>query len=143
MNWGKGITIAFILFAAFIGSLVVQAFTRDADLTRDDYYESELEYDINKEKRRNYADLAGEITVSQQPEGVILQLPDPVSGQSVGNVHFYRPDKKKYDRKFDLNVDQNGSQTFDYTDFKEGRYEVNVEWKEGEVSYLGKTEIIF
>jgi len=143
MNWGRTITLAFILFAGFIGSMVVFAFTKDADLIRDDYYESELQYDVDKEKQMNYNKLEGQLSISQEPEGVVLQLPNPVSKSSNGTVHFYRPDKKKYDRSFELKVDEKGVQLFDYDDFREGRYEVKVEWTENGKSYLGSVDILF
>ena len=48
MNYGKGITIFMIAFIAFIASMVYYAFTKNADLVRDDYYENELLYDQQK-----------------------------------------------------------------------------------------------
>ena len=44
MNWGKGITIAIVLFMGFIISFVVRAFNRDSDLISDNYYEEGLAY---------------------------------------------------------------------------------------------------
>jgi hypothetical protein len=54
MNWGKGITIFMVAFMAFIGSMVYYAFTKNADLVEEDYYENELNYDKNKESKSNY-----------------------------------------------------------------------------------------
>ena len=48
MNYGRGITIFMIAFIAFIASMVYYAFTKNADLVRDDYYENELLYDQQK-----------------------------------------------------------------------------------------------
>ena len=52
MNYGKGITIFMIAFIAFIASMVYYAFTKNADLVRDDYYENELLYDQQKEEQK-------------------------------------------------------------------------------------------
>ena len=38
MNWGKGVTIAFVLFVGFIMFMVVGAFRQNFDLVADDYY---------------------------------------------------------------------------------------------------------
>ena len=143
MNWGRSITIAFVLFAGFIGSMVYRAFTRDADLVRDDYYENELKFNDNKQKSENYAQLQEEFVVKHSKEGVQLIFPDPISESSKGNIHFYRPDKKSYDRNFDLSVDGNNQQLLDYSNFKEGYYDVIVEWEEKGTSYMAEKNISF
>ena len=61
MNWGKGITIFMLAFIGFIGSMVYYAFTKNADLVRDDYYENELAFDQSKTDKSNYTHLGTEI----------------------------------------------------------------------------------
>ena len=48
MNWGKGITIFMIAFMAFIGSMVYYAFTKNADLVQEDYYENVYDVVLHK-----------------------------------------------------------------------------------------------
>ena len=53
MNWGKSIVLSFILFAAFIGTLVTVCIRQDISLVSKDYYEEELQYDksVNAPKK--------------------------------------------------------------------------------------------
>lgn len=142
MNWGKGITIAIVLFMGFIVSFVFRAFSRDADLVRTDYYEHELEYDATIQAQNNYFELGEKVMVNKDEEGVNLvfseNIPTPVSGE----ILFYRPQSKKMDRSFQLQL-KNGSQRLDYNEFFEGFYEITVEWNDGTKDYQFKDEIVF
>lgn len=143
MNWGKGITIFMIAFMAFIASMVYYAFTMNADLVRDDYYENERNYDDEKESKFNYAALNDQVTLTQQEEGVVFQFPQTVPTNSQGKIIFYRPDQKKYDREFDLQLNESHQQILDYTNFKEGYYDVTVKWNDASKSYIYEDNIQF
>ena len=142
MNWGKGIIIAFVLFISFIVSMVYIAFTRDADLVRDDYYENELAFDETKEKRQNFKNSGYNINIEQMESGVVISFPDELKTQN-GRIIFYRPDKKKYDKEFDLNLNEQNEQVLEYEHFKEGYYDLSIEWSDGKRSYLFEDSISF
>ena len=139
MNWGTGITIAIVAFMTFILSMVVQTFSRDADLVQEDYYESEVNYDKNKEAEENFNASNKNVIFQTTPEGVLLMSP----GTNIreGEVHFYRPDAKKWDKKYEVNLDENFSQLFPISDFHEGFYEVRLSWIEREKDFLVIDEI--
>ena len=44
MNWGKWIIVSFVLFAAFIGTLVTVCMRAEVSLVSKDYYKEELEF---------------------------------------------------------------------------------------------------
>ena len=54
MNWGKGVTIAFILFVGFIMFMVVGAFRENFDLVSDDYYLEEINYQDKINQKANF-----------------------------------------------------------------------------------------
>lgn len=142
MNWGKGITIFMIAFIAFIGSMVYYAFTMNADLVEENYYEHEINYDQNKISKSNYEELEDKVAMNQIEEGVQFVFPEQFSSVT-GKIFFYRPDQKKYDREFELMLDNNRQQILDYQNFKEGFYEVTVEWNDGAKSYIYNQDIRF
>jgi hypothetical protein len=143
MNWGKGITVFMIAFMAFIASMVYYAFTMNADLVRDDYYENERLYDSEKESRSNYAALGTEILILQQEEGVVIRFPENTSPEAEGKIIFYRPDEKKYDRVFDLELNAAHQQILNYDAFKEGYYDVTIQWKDHSMSYIYEDHMQF
>ena len=143
MNWGKGITIVIIAFMLFIASFVYRAFQHDANLVTEDYYEQEVNYDQTKTDKQNYQNLAGNITISKNQDGIYFQFPEQVSSSVNGKIKFYRPDSKKFDREFDLTLNKDRQQVLDYDQFIEGNYEVTVEWKENAKGYIFEDQIKF
>ncbi len=143
MNWGKGITIFMIAFMASIVTVVYYAFTKNADLVEEDYYENELNYDKNKESKSNYNVMEQKVILTQKEEGVVLEFPEHVVLADKGKITFYRPDQKKYDREFDLKLNENHQQILSYENFKEGYYDVTVEWSDGAKNYIFEDQISF
>lgn len=142
MNYGKGITIFMIAFIAFIASMVYYAFTKNADLVRDDYYENELLYDQQKEEQKNYASLSEKISINKEERGIVFYFPKNTNDYK-GKINFYRPDQKKFDREFDLEVDKNYEQVLEYKNFKEGYYDVYIEYTSQGKGYLFQDKIQF
>lgn len=142
MNYGKGITIFMIAFIAFIASMVYYAFTKNADLVRDDYYENELLYDQQKEEQKNYASLSEKISINKEERGIVFYFPKNTNDYK-GKINFYRPDQKKFDREFDLVVDKNYEQVLEYKNFKEGYYDVYIEYTSQGKGYLFQDKIQF
>lgn len=143
MNWGKGIAIAIAMFMIYIASFVYRAFQRDADLVMDDYYEQEMEYDQNKIDKQNYFDMDGDVNIAKNDDGICFQFPEEVDPSVTGTIKFYRPDSKKFDRQFDIALDQNRKQVLDYDNFYEGNYEVTVEWSGNAKNYIFVDNIKF
>lgn len=144
MNWGKGIAIVMIAFIGFIGSMVYYAFTRNADLVREDYYESELIYDQTKTEKANYLSLNTPIYIEKNETGVNFIFPESVETATGGKISFYRPDQKKFDREFDLNPNPDRIQSLAYSHFKEGYYDVSVRWTDAnEKAYIFESNISF
>lgn len=144
MNWGKGITIFMIAFMTFIGSMVYMAFSRNADLVRDDYYENELVFDQTKQEKANYEALNAPIHIEKNEEGITFLFPQAMENAADGKIQFYRPDQKKYDREFDLAFNEERMQKLAYDNFKEGYYSISVTWKDrGEKGYIFESSILF
>lgn len=143
MNWGKGITLVIIAFMTFIVSMVFRAFGRDADLVREDYYENEINFDNNKESTINYNQLAEKIEITKKPEGIIVHYPSVITKNTVGQINFYRPDNKKLDREFAIQPENLNEQNLAYSNFKEGYYDITIDWLSEKKSYRYQSNISF
>lgn len=143
MNWGKGIALFLVLFISFIVSMVYHAFTLNADLVAEDYYERESSYDFDKESRQNYESLSEEVHVEKTESGVLFRLPNQTPTNSEGQILFYRPDEKKLDCSFKLNLDADHKQILAYSYFAEGYYDISVTWKDSLRTYLFEDHIQF
>lgn len=143
MSWGKGITIVMIAFMTFIGSMVFWAFTKNADLIREDYYESELAFDETKLEKANYNALNESITIEKIESGVVFSFPPFMQNMQNGKIQFYRPDQKKYDREFELVMDDYMKQSLAYDNFHEGYYDVFVTWGDSQKKYRFESNLSF
>lgn len=142
LNWGQSITIVIVLFMAFILTLVYKMHYRNADLVQDDFYEQEVLFNSKKESLFNYERAGFTLNVEQTPEGVVISYPTEFKFAE-GSVFFYRADDKSLDRSYNLAINKDHKQIFDYKVFVVGKYELNVSWNNGKKSYLYQSEINF
>lgn len=137
MNWGHKIVVAFILFAAFIGYMVVKAFQQDIDLVAEDYYAQEINYQQKLNKLSNTAEAGKSVAVKQKGGEVLLTFPD---NEATGSIHFYHPSRKIFDRTFDISLTDR-LQKIDRSELVAGSYRVNITWKTGDEDYYQQSSI--
>ena len=144
MNWGKSIVLFMLLFMAFILSMVYVAFTKNADLVSEDYYENELNYDKTKQEKVNYVALNSEIEIFKKPDAIEFVFPEKIAKNVQGTITFFRPDQKKLDRDIELSINENHKQRLDYDNFVEGFYDIIIRWKDkNNVAYYFESSISF
>ena len=132
MNWGNKIVVAFVLFASFIGYMVFRAFQEDFDLVAEDYYAQEINYQQKLDKLSNAAINGKQILVEQTAELVRFQFP----GQANGKIEFYHPSRKIFDRTFDIQLADDGSQLISKEELVPGNYRINITWSSNGEEYL-------
>lgn len=137
MNWGHKIVIAFILFAAFIGYMVVRAFQEDFDLVSEDYYAQEINYQQKLNKLSNAAEAGKSVLVKQKGGEVLLTFPDK---EASGSIHFYHPSRKIFDRTFEIAL-TNQIQKIKRSDLVAGSYRVNITWSTDNKEYYQQSTI--
>ncbi len=137
MNWGYRIVVAFVLFAAFIGYMVVKAFQEDFDLVTEDYYAQEINYQEKMVKLANAESSGKKIEIKQEAKKLIFTYPV----QSItGTIQFYHPSREIFDKTFEIAL-QEGSQEISKEDLVPGNYRININWREGEKDYLQESKI--
>ena len=137
MNWGNKIVLAFILFAACIGYMVVRAFQENFDLVAEDYYAKEIAYQQKLNKLSNTSEDGKEVQVQQTPESVLLTFPDKAEGE----IHFYHPSRKMFDRTFEISLKDDLKQSINKSELIAGNYRVNITWKTNNIDYLQQSSI--
>ncbi|MEP0984304.1 FixH family protein [Ekhidna sp.] len=137
MNWGHKIVIAFVLFAAFIGYMVVRAFQEDFDLVAEDYYAQEINYQQKLNKLSNTAEAGKSVLVKQRGGEVILTFPDKVA---TGNIHFYHPSRKIFDRTFEIALTDQ-VQKIKRSELVAGSYRVNITWNTDDQDFYQQSTI--
>ncbi|WP_425391096.1 FixH family protein [Ekhidna sp.] len=137
MNWGNKIVVAFVLFAAFIGYMVVRAFQEDFDLVAEDYYAKEIAYQQKLNKLSNTAEDEKQVLMQQMSDVVLLTFPDEAKGE----IHFYHPSRKIFDKTFSISHGDDLKQEISKSELVSGNYRVNIAWKANNTDYLQQSSI--
>jgi hypothetical protein len=131
MNWGYKLMFTFIAFASMMGYLVYRSFGTNFELVGKDYYKDELRYQqvIDGIERANQLHTAVEL--KQLAGKITLQMPDEMKNKNIsGSVLFYCAYDSKKDKRFVLNMDNDGTQLFDKNAVTSGTYTVKIDWNE-------------
>ena len=139
MNWGTKITLAYAGFIAFIMYMVIRAFGQDFDLVADDYYAQEINYQSKLEKQANLLRSESKVEIRNEPHQLTFTFPK--SSKTVGEIYFYHPSKKLFDRTIPIELSDDGVQVVDRADIVPGNYRVYIEWKAGETSYFQQEKL--
>lgn len=100
MNWGKGLTVAMILFMGFIITLVTIMIRTSTDLESEDYYSREVNYEQEIQAQKNANELE-KISINEDEEHLVLKVPENIELPTV-KVNFIRPNDKKMDKTFEF-----------------------------------------
>ncbi len=140
MNFGHWIVVSFIVFAAFIATLVVVCMRQDVSLVSKNYYQEELAYQNQIVRKQNTLSMSRKprITVTDR----VLELDfDPSSSPSEGVVNVFCPSDAKMDRLFKLKT-SSAKQYFDLAKLNPGMYRVKLQWSAGDQQFYHE-EIVF
>ena len=141
MSWGNKLLIAFIGFAALIGTLVYKSSQQKFDLVSANYYDDELRYQ-EKIDGINNANKLSPLTVIQKDDKVVIQMPPELKGDSItGEVWFYCAVNAENDRKMPLTVNDEGIMQISRNKLAACNYTLKITWKADNNSYYKEEAI--
>jgi hypothetical protein len=140
MSWGKGITIAFIMFAAFIGALVTICVRQDISLVSKNYYDEELKYQDQIDQLNNAATLAHRPMMLIR-DGYLQVRFDKFAKFEGGELILTRPSDSRYDAKFSVGAGSDSVRMFDLSRYPAGRYNTSLRWQMDGKEFLSKESI--
>lgn len=141
MNWGYRIAIFLTLFIGFIMFLVFRAFKSEIDLVSEDYYQQEIGFQETINAKSNAYRFKDSIDVEYDHNEFALVFPKELAKATLNNgeILFYSPASSKNDKKYPLDISENGTQLFSYQDFTSARYQVKITFeKDGKPYQLEK-----
>ncbi|HTF82559.1 MAG TPA: FixH family protein, partial [Cytophagales bacterium] len=112
--WAKGIIAAFIVFAAFIVTLVTICVKQDISLESKDYYKEELEYQKKLDRFSNTTQLGQRPKISYHDDVQQLSIDFTDTRALNGKIQLYKPDKasqdfsQNFDNDFELDMRHKG-----------------------------------
>ncbi len=127
MNWGKSIVLAFVLFAAFIATLVIICARESVDLVTKDYYHQELQYQKQIDRIDQTATLASKPFIGIEHGMVKVEYADFQKVED-GVLELFRPSDPLLDKTFALNSSDNSVQFFSTEGMQKGMYRARMKW---------------
>ena len=146
INWGTAIVIAFVCFISFIMYFVITMSTGtkyEHDLVVEDYYGQELEFQDDIDKEQLSKTLATNITWIKTQDGIEITFPEDLDIKNIkGKVFLYRPSNKHLDFETQISLSNHNLLIPDKR-LLDGRWNLKVDWKYKNKSYLYKKEIVY
>lgn len=127
MNFGNWIVVAFVVFAAFIGTLVTVCVKQDINLVSKNYYKDELDYQDQITRINNAARLPVNPIVGKIGSALRISFESNLS-VAKGELKLFCPSDPEMDRAFALSLDSGNSQSFDVSAAKPGMYKAKLLW---------------
>ena len=127
LNWGTGIALVYVAFAAATSGFVLFALERPVDLVSPDYYAESLRQDERMAAERNARE-AGATLEQAGDRAIVLSLPRALAADARGTVTLYRPSDASADRVVQLKTDANGVQRVALDGVAAGAWTVRVRW---------------
>lgn len=143
-NWGTGIFLAITLFVIATLSVVSYLISLDFYLVSSDHYEQGVEYQETIDGQQRVKNLENPVLVLFDEPNVSIKITFPKELRSdslSGSVTFYRPNDSELDRKYKLQIDEDGRQTIPVSDFEKGRWKLTLEWKQDSLIYIDEKNI--
>jgi hypothetical protein len=144
INWGWGIVIALATFMIFIGTIVFQLIFNkkyDHQLVSENYYKDELLFQLEMNKLENAKKLTENIIIQNKDGKLQVIFPTNFDYSKIeGTISFQYviDDQFDFDQKIEL---KNNILEVDSIKFIKGTWNLKVDWKYQEVSYLFKEKI--
>lgn len=136
MNWGKSIVLAFVLFAAFIATLVTVCVRQDVSLVSKDYYKEELVYQQQIEREQNTAKLNLKPSIAVERQSLRIDF-DQFGKIECGQLKLFCPSSSKQDRIFKLTKTEDGFTVLPIENLQPGMYKAQMLWNmEGKEYYF-------
>ncbi|HKL19841.1 MAG TPA: FixH family protein [Halalkalibaculum sp.] len=144
-NWGKGLTLAILLFIVTTLSVVGYIISLDYHMVTENHYEKAVNYQEHIDRLEQAGNMTHpvEIKLLRGEQVVKLQFPNTMAFDNLkGTVELYRPSDSSLDREMDLTLDENGVQEIGSHDLAKGKWLVKVSWSTEGKNYY-KQESIF
>lgn len=137
MNWGKSIILAFVLFGAFLVTLVTVCMRQDISLVTREYYKEELDYQAQINRIAHTRTLSQKPTIQVESGDIIKVRYADFPSLERGELHLFRPSDPEMDKQFDLHGSAEGLQYFSTSGMEKGMYRARMKWTmNGEEFYI-------
>lgn len=142
INWGLGITLVALSFVVFILQLVCRCTNEKVDLVNEKYYEQEIRYQEQIDRRTNVNSLQQKIDITVEGQQLEVVYPKSATLKDIaGTITLFRPDDSSLDFVVPVRPEKEGRQLVAMNKKKPGRWKVQITWTDGEVPFYQEENI--
>ncbi len=142
MNFGKWIFVSFVLFTAFIATLVTVCVRQDINLVSANYYQEELVHEQKMNQIQNANNLKSKPLISVEGSVVSVSF-DDFNKIEKGELKILRPSDARLDRHFKLSASQTQVRQFTLENSSKGLYRASMQWRmDGKDFYYEKLIVL-
>ena len=138
--WPLGLTLTISFFAIVLLAFVAWSTTQRVDLVAEDYYEQELVFQDEIDRRQRSADPAHRPEVDLTERTLVVSFPS-TGLPDVGEIKLYRPSNSDLDRTFEVALDPEGRQRIDLDDAAVGAWWLELRWTIGDEEFSWKERL--
>lgn len=143
-DWGKGLTLAIVLFIISTLSVVTYIVSLEYHMVTENHYEKAENYQKHIDRVEQASAMTKPIEIKLMPADRVLRLqfPNNLALEKLeGTVELYRPNDASMDQTFDLSLDQNGIQEISSQSLARGKWLVKVNWTSEGKNYFTEESI--
>lgn len=143
-NWGTGLTLAIVVFVLATLSTVSYLISLEFYLVSENHYEEGVEYQETIDGIQNANNLSTPVLIlfDEPTESIKITFPIALRSDSLnGSIKFYRPNDSSLDKRFKLELNEDGQQSIPVSDFEEGRWKLTLQWQQDTLTYIDHKNI--
>ena len=137
IHFGHGIALFYSFFVCTLIVVVVKSLAFDNSLVTEAYYQRDINYQQEYDRRSNSLRLAE----SPRIEKNRLHFPAELAADARGTVLLYRPSSSRHDREIALTLDATGGMDLPVTGLPAGRYVAIIEWEAAGRKYYDELDL--
>lgn len=135
LNWGFGIFAFYLTFMAVILGFVFWSTGLKPDLVAKDYYQQELEYQNQIDKKERLSNLDGDFSYKITNMSLNLEFPEALNQKvKQGEVTLFRPSDASLDNIIKFNSKENNLE-LELNNLKGGIWILKIEWETNGKTY--------
>ncbi|MEI2758801.1 MAG: FixH family protein [Bacteroidia bacterium] len=139
-NWGHGIALVLIIFAASILVFVFVASKQKNELVTEKYYEKAVAYQQRIDAEKNALNQNADVKYNISSGQLMLTLGKSMSNAN-GTFQFYKPDNAGKDFNTLFQVNDTGFYSATIPQLTHGQWKVNVSWNIDSLEYFYEKKI--
>ena len=142
MNWGKGLALSLIGFAAMMAAFGIASARRTETLVTERYYEQELKYQDRIDASARAHALGG-ASIDLTCDAVLIRFPEAMRRRSItGELLLQRPNDPGADRTIAIGHAEEGLFSASGLALTPGRYNAQLQWSADGVAYYTEDKLV-